>query len=160
MNNLEINQTLLDHAWKYFEIHSNQRIQLFNFYLVIMAASGSALAYILQNKNQSILGIFLGLFLVFVSFIFWKLDQRTSFLVKQAEKILSNLEKEFNAKYYIFSNESSDFSRVNDKSNIFSKKYSYRVLFNATFIFTALLGVVFTIVSVFQFFDVYLCTFK
>lgn len=160
MNNLEINQTLLDHAWKYFEIHSNQRIQLFNFYLVIMAASGSALAYILQNKNQSILGIFLGLFLVFVSFVFWKLDQRTSFLVKQAEKILSNLEMEFDAKYYIFSNENSDFSLVNDKSNIFSRKYSYRVLFNATFIFSALLGIVFTIVSVVQFFDIYLCIFK
>ncbi|WP_218699244.1 hypothetical protein [Acinetobacter harbinensis] len=160
MNRLEINQTLLDHSWKYFEIHSDQRIKLFNFYLVIMAASGSALAYIIQHKNHSALGVFLGLFLVFVSFIFWKLDQRTSFLVKQAENILKNLEKEYSTKYFLFSNEDVNFSSQNTNANIFTKKYSYRILFNATFLFTGLLGVIFTILSIVQFFDVYLCSFK
>ncbi|MDQ9948389.1 hypothetical protein RFW85_03420 [Acinetobacter sp. 12966] len=155
MNRLEINKTLLDHAWKYFEIHSDQRIKLFNFYLVIIAASGSALAYILQNKSQNLLGIFLGLFLVFVSFIFWKLDQRTAFLVKQAEKILSNLEKEYDPKYYIFSNEALDFTKENTKLNFFSKKYSYRNLFNAAFLFVSILGGFFSIISIMSFFEIY-----
>ncbi|MBJ8442700.1 RipA family octameric membrane protein [Acinetobacter bereziniae] len=160
MNRLEINQTLLDHAWKYFEIHSEQRIKLFNFYLVIMAASGSALAYVIQNKNQSILGIFLGLFIVFASFIFWKLDQRTSFLVKQSERILRNLEKEYDAKYYLFSNECREFSTENNESNSFTRKYSYRELFNTTFIFTAFIGLIFIILSTLNFFEIYYCTFK
>lgn len=160
MNRLEINQTLLDHAWKYFEIHADQRIKLFNFYLVIIAASGSALTYILQNKNQSLLGVFLGLFLIFVSYIFWKLDQRTSFLIKQAEKILKNLEKEYDSKYYLFSNEDLEFSQNNTGLNIFVKKFSYRILFNTTFLVTSILGLIFTTVNLFEFFNFYLCTIK
>lgn len=160
MNRLEINQTLLDHAWKYFEIHSDQRIKLFNFYLVVIAASGSALAYILQNKNQSLLGIFLGLFLIFVSYIFWKLDQRTAFLIKQAERVLKNLEKEYDAKYYLFSNEDLEFKQSNTDLNSFTKKYSYRFLFNTTFLFTSSLGIIFTIVSLLEFFNIYFCSVK
>lgn len=33
----------VEHAWKYFELHSNQRITLFNYFLFIMAGLGAAI---------------------------------------------------------------------------------------------------------------------
>ena len=40
-------------------------------------------------------GIVLGLGLIFVSFIFWKLDERVKFLIKNVEASLTELERHF-----------------------------------------------------------------
>ena len=87
-----------EHAWKYFELHANQRIAVFNFFLVASGAIAAGLAATLQGSQRfSSLGIALGLLLVLVSFVFWKLDQRVSFLIKHAESALSETEQAFPA---------------------------------------------------------------
>lgn len=79
----------LDHAWAYFTLHANQRITVFNYFVVFAGILCTGLAATIQASDRfSFIGIALGVILVMLSFLFWKLDQRTSFLIKHAEDIL------------------------------------------------------------------------
>lgn len=89
----ELDQAALDHAWRYFELHSKQRMAVFNFFVV---ASGAALAGVgvaLEHSGRfAFLGVLLGLLVALTSFVFWKLDARGSHLIKHAEDALVRLE--------------------------------------------------------------------
>jgi hypothetical protein len=94
MSIAEESQAGLEHAWRYFELHASQRMSVFNYFLVLSGVVAAGLAATLQGSQQlSILGAVLGLLLVLVSFVFWKLDQRVSFLMKHAESALTEVEK-------------------------------------------------------------------
>lgn len=85
-----------EHAWKYFELHSNQRITVFNFFLGIVGLVTAGIGLSLQQGGGFIyIGTMLGLFLSVISFIFWKLDQRASSLIKASETTLIEIEKGF-----------------------------------------------------------------
>ncbi|MDN3503831.1 hypothetical protein QL982_13905, partial [Psychrobacter sp. 5A.1] len=93
MTNGISSEQAFEHAWKYFELHSSQRTILFNYFLFIIAGLGAGIGATLQASNDLLyIGTFLSIFVVLVSIVFWKLDQRTSFLVKQSESILKKLE--------------------------------------------------------------------
>jgi hypothetical protein len=49
-------------------------------------------AFVQKNGILAPLGSGLGLLLMLVSFVFWKLDQHTSFLIKHAETAIIDLE--------------------------------------------------------------------
>jgi hypothetical protein len=84
---------MLEHAWRYFELHALQRISLFNFFVVISVSVSAGLAACIQKGGLfHLVGAALGAVLVLVSFVFWKLDQRTAFLVKHAERAIADLE--------------------------------------------------------------------
>jgi hypothetical protein len=84
---------LLEHAWRYFALHANQRISLFNFFVVISGSISAGLAASLQKGGSfHLLSFGLGMLLAFISFLFWKLDQRTAFLVKHAERAITTIE--------------------------------------------------------------------
>lgn len=81
-------------AWDYFTIHSNQRMTVFNFYIVL--SSLTVTSYFASFKNDSNLasaGWILALLLCFFAFIFWKLDQRNKALIKKAERALKYFER-------------------------------------------------------------------
>jgi hypothetical protein len=87
---------ILEHAWKYFTIHASQRLLLFNIFMVSSAATVAGLAACLQQSPLfSALGVGLGGILVLNAFVFWKLDQRSAFLVKHAEDALVEIERGF-----------------------------------------------------------------
>jgi len=89
-----VSEAALEHARRYFELHANQRMSLFNFFLLLAGVFAAGLAALVQGSERlAILGVVLGLMLALVSFVFWKLDQRVSFLIKHAEAALSELEK-------------------------------------------------------------------
>ena len=82
-----------DYAWKYFELHANQRMSTFNFFIVIAALMTTALAKTFERDFQySYVGIILGIGLSLSAYIFWKLDQRVRFLIKHAEGVLKEIE--------------------------------------------------------------------
>ena len=92
MTNKINSEQAVEHAWKYFELHSNQRITMFNYFLFIIAGLGTAIGVSFQSASTfAYIGIFLSIFLSITSFVFWKLDQRTSFLIKQSEDVFINL---------------------------------------------------------------------
>ena len=84
------------YSWNYFSAHAAQRMSLFNFFVVFSSLVTTALLGSFQEKLRIYpLGLGFGLLLTLISFVFWKLDQRVSFLIKHAEEALKHQEAEF-----------------------------------------------------------------
>lgn len=82
-----------DHAWRYFEVHAGQRMMMFNFFIVLSSLITAGIGSTLQGPPRfAILGALLGLMLILLSFVFWKLDQRAAFLVKHSEAASNEIE--------------------------------------------------------------------
>ena len=122
MTNRIASEQAVEHAWKYFELHSNQRITMFNYYLFIMAGLATAIGVTLQtSKNFAYIGVLLCIIAVIVSIIFWKLDQRTSFLIKQSEDVFKRLERNSAIDIGIYCKEEANLDKINIKKNFFTK---------------------------------------
>ncbi|HFQ7086731.1 TPA: hypothetical protein ACHSON_002240 [Raoultella planticola ATCC 33531] len=136
----------LEHAWKYFEIHSQQRVSIFNFFLGAtgLVATGIGIC-IQQGGNFHYLSFALSVFLIFSSFIFWKLDQRTSMLIKSAEAALESLESVMDtpcSKLFKI-----DSANTDDLNKLFSP-WTYGLCFRLTYIMAGALSVLSMIFSV------------
>jgi hypothetical protein len=80
-------------AWDYFNTHAAQRMAVFNFYIAL--SSLTAAGYVASFKTDSNLASerwIIALLLRFFAFVFWKLDQRVKFLIKNAENALRHFE--------------------------------------------------------------------
>lgn len=90
---MKANGEALEHAWRYFQLHANQRITVFNYFIVLSGILATGLASAIQaSPRLAAVGVVLGLLLSLLSFVFWKLDQRTSFLIKHAEQLIKAVE--------------------------------------------------------------------
>lgn len=141
------NNSLQEHMWKYFEIHAQQRISIFNFYLAITGLIATGMGICLQQGGKITYMIpLLGLFLILSSFIFWKLDQRTSFLVKQAESAMIEFEKNLPLEQYkLFTKDKND----NSLSKGINSIWSYGKSFRYTFLLIGLSGYIMCFMSIF-----------
>ncbi|MER9299983.1 hypothetical protein NKI38_26315 [Mesorhizobium sp. M0621] len=84
-----------DRAWRYFELHAGQRMMMFNFFVVLSGLITAGVGTTMQGPPRlAILGILLGLLLMLLSFVFWKLDQRAAFLVKHSEAASVEIERQ------------------------------------------------------------------
>ena len=85
---------MLEHVWRYFALHASQRISLFNFFLLVAGSMSAGLAACIQRSGVfDLFGAGLGFLISTVAFVFWKLDQRTRFLVKLAEDSIMEIER-------------------------------------------------------------------
>lgn len=83
-----------EHAWRHFQVHAAQRMSVFNFFVGSAGLLLSGLAYVLQGRDRPwTLGVAAGLLLALLSFLFWKLDQRTAELAKASEAVLAEIER-------------------------------------------------------------------
>jgi len=81
-------------AWDYFQLHASQRMTIFNFYLI--SSSLIVTCYFASFKvdaNLQEARPILSVLLCMIAFVFWKLDQRTKFFIKNAESTLKYFEK-------------------------------------------------------------------
>jgi hypothetical protein len=85
-------ESFRDYAWKYFELHADQRLKTFHFFIVLATAVTGAFGLLLRNGTQHKWMIVLGVLLILLAFVFWKLDRRTRQLVKNAEAALKYLD--------------------------------------------------------------------
>lgn len=133
-----------EHAWKYFELHANQRIAVFNFFLVLSGALSAGIAATLQGSQRfALLGVGLGVLLAMVAFVFWKLDQRVSFLVKHAESALAQIEGAFPApSLQLFHQEPAKTTAAKDASGLWGRLWTYGQVFRLLFWAMALFGIV------------------
>lgn len=89
-------ESLRKYAWDYFSVHANQRMSVFNFFVALaVLMTGALFGTFHRDFDLPALGVVLGIGLAFVSFIFWKLDQRAKYLVKNAEAALADVERHF-----------------------------------------------------------------
>ena len=91
--NLKDNGRALDHAWGYFELHANQRVTIFNYFVVFSGLLVTGMVAAGQTSPRfAFVGVVLGFLLCGLSYIFYRLDQRVSFLIKNSEDVIKNLE--------------------------------------------------------------------
>lgn len=129
------------HAWQYFALHAGQRISMFNFFLVLTGLLGAGLAACIQGDGiVRAAGPALGLFLTVVAFVFYKLDQRTSFFVKHAEAALSKLEAEFSVPEARLFTQEVDATAARSLSPQFRRMWTYSKSFKFVFVVTASVG--------------------
>lgn len=133
-------QRAMDHAWRYFELHAQQRMTVFNFYLAISGLIAAGVGVCLQQGTKfSVLASMLGLFLALITFIFWKLDQRVSEMIKTAESALIQVESATGT------NEMKIFSRDPQAlpAGTGSKIWTYGRCFRVSFLTTGIIGLAF-----------------
>lgn len=130
-----------EHAWNYFELHSNQRMTLFNFFSAFSGVVIAAIAATFQAEAKfALIGIALGLLLVLVSFISWKLDQRMSMLVKHAERLLIQQETADLTKAKLFASEAEMYDDAVSSSNIWSRPWTIGGSFRLLFLMIGIVG--------------------
>ena len=151
-------ESLLRYSWDYFRVHADQRMSIFNFFVALAVfMTGVLVGTFHKNFGMPALGIVLGLGLGFVSFVFWKLDQRVKFLLKNVEASLAELEKHFptagsaNEPHVtqLFSWESAVTRGLRSSRKRWSPaaQLSYAQSFNLLFLFFGLVGAVGFILS-------------
>lgn len=86
----------LDYAWKWFELHSSQRMQLVNYFLVAVAFLTAAYATGLQADRPAVSAVVAVLGAV-VSWAFQQIEQRTRELIKLSEATLQEIENAMQA---------------------------------------------------------------
>jgi len=89
-------QTHRDYVWEYFKVHAQQRMSLFNFFVVFSSLATTCLVATFQEKTRApTVGMAIGVLLIIISFTFWKLDERVRFLIKHAENALKWIESTY-----------------------------------------------------------------
>ena len=133
-----------DHAWRYFEIHSNHRMSMFNFFTVLSGLTVAGIGATLQGTPKfSAIGVLLGIALALLSYVFWKLDQRSSFLVKHAECAQSRIEPDmFPEHARLFATEDKTMARANVGKSYFGQIWTFGRSLRWTFLAMGLVGIV------------------
>lgn len=138
------NKIISDNAWRYFELHSQQRMTVFNFYIAIIGLLGAGCGVCIQVGGGVVYLISLiGIFIMFITFIFYKLDQRVSFLIKNAEFTLAKIEKKYRDEDCSIFNQAESVHAMN--KNILSM-WTYGKCFRVSFYIIANIGFIITII--------------
>jgi hypothetical protein len=126
------NEFAYEHVWRYFQLHAQQRMTVFNFYLAITGLVATGIGLCLQQGGKfSYISSVLSLFLLFISFIFWKLDQRVSLLLKKSELALSELESNIQiSSAHLFSIDASDHTLSKSFSSVWTYGKCLRISFS------------------------------
>lgn len=134
---------MYEHAWRYFDLHAKQRITVFNFFLALSGLVAAGLAACAQGSGIFLMvGVSLGTLLAIVSFIFWKLDQRVSFLIKRAEVAIAKFELEFVPNdYCLFEKEPAETETEKSRANKWERQWTYGECFRFVFTLMAFSGV-------------------
>ena len=141
-------QDNFEYALRYFEVHANQRMSTFNFFIILDVLLITALVASFDNDFlYPNVAYAISIFIVFISFIFWKLDQRVRYLITHAEKALSKLEGAKISKNQDFPNLILEKNQQTLRSNkkvglcIMKTQMSYSQCFQAIYILFAIFGV-------------------
>lgn len=136
-------QRTMDHAWRYFELHAQQRMTVFNYFLAISGLVSAGVGVCLQQGTKfSFLASLLGVFLIMVSFIFWKLDQRVSKMIKLAESALCQIETATGTDDILIFTKDQQNSPVNG----FFSVWTYGKCFRISFLTVGIVGLAFAII--------------
>jgi hypothetical protein len=156
----EISERLQDQAWKYFSLHADQRLKTFNFYLILATIIVGGLLTVMKDLKTAYIGAILAFTLTLLSFVFWKLDQRTRQMIWYAEEALKWCETEMQLPQEnfcphvasIFRREEhlTKHARRPQRLNIFVRHFSYSECFSLIFFVFGLGGFVLGLWLLFQ----------
>jgi len=103
---------LKQYLWGYFELHANQRISLFKFYLTITSLFYTGMGLLIWHlKKDGDLPVKVGVILCILFFIstiiFWLIDNRIRNLINYSEAALRKMEEDYilSSQFQIFREE-------------------------------------------------------
>lgn len=138
----------LDHAWRYFALHAQQRISVFNFFVVLSGILATGIGAGLQaGKSMALVAAILGAVLALFSYVFYRLDGRGSELVKLAEDALIASEDRCMPLYARIVAE-EDKRRISDASE--PKTWTFGRSFRLMFWVMGISGLVATVCSLYR----------
>ena len=122
----------VDRAQNWYNVQAEQRMRLMYFYIVLLAGNLALLGAASNGNNRSMM-LLVGIGLIFLSAVFKLFDRRTAVMIKIAEAALRKLEEKIADETQISE------MRLIDNHEM-SNSISYRLLFNALYIFGTILG--------------------
>ena len=139
--------TFREYAWDYFQLHAEQRLKAFQFFITLATAIVGGFLLLFRYGQAHKWAAVLGVLLIFLSFVFWKLDLRTRGLVKNAEAALKYLDSAHDLPdidgdpnpLRLFTRDDHETSKVS-KLSLLSGHFSYSRCFEWVFAMFALLG--------------------
>jgi len=133
-----------ERAWRYFEIHANHRLTIFNYFLILAGLLAAGIGASVQSTGHlRLVGIALGFILVLVSFVFWKLDQRASFFIKRAETALAQMESELSQEaFQLFLSEPTATCQAKKDAPAWNPHWTYGQSLRCVFVGMGLFGIV------------------
>ena len=91
---------LLDYYWKYFELHSSQRMQLINFFITIEIVLIGGLFYLFSLATRMKWAeITTCIAVILIDITFMGLDKRTKELIHYSEECMKSIEEKFPSEY-------------------------------------------------------------
>lgn len=147
-------QDLRKYAWDYFAIHAGQRMSAFQFFITLATAVVAGYLLLVRNTGGEKWMAIFGALLAFLSFVFFKLDQRTRDLVKNGERALKYLDADLHIESEARPNPlelfDCDDRAVDGKKNIipFTGHFSYSRCFKYVFFGFGLLGLLGVVCSI------------
>lgn len=139
----------LEHAWNYFQIHANQRISLFRFYIVFFSIYVTGAGFLLvrfpyNRIFDELSAITISIAFIIITIMFQLLDLRNRQLIHYAERALRDIEKNFDNKIYrVFSKEFKDKIHGNSRTG-------HTTCFSIIFICSYLVAVIFIIFAIYS----------
>lgn len=133
--------------WNYFSLHADQRLKMFNFYLIFSAILIGAFINILDEAKSSVLTCVLPYLLAIISFVFWKVELRIKYMIKNSEEAMKQIDDQ------LIKNESEnpsvlntfrydDFISQSRKKGVLKGHLSYSKGFNIIFLLFGFFGLV------------------
>ncbi len=155
----ELNYILRESAWKHFAVHADHRLKMFQFYITISTALLGGVILLYRTGESAEALVILCFLMSFFSFVFWKLEKRTSILVKNAEDAIKYLDSSVDLPdidgqpnpLKLFTRD--DFRTQNRKKHFGISHFSYHKCFAWVFIVTGGLGFFGMIFGLMQFFS-------
>ncbi|WP_286862867.1 MULTISPECIES: hypothetical protein [Sphingobacterium] len=154
MNNIT-DKEWLDLGFKYFVQHSQQRVQHFNYFILFSSLLTTATVTSMQPSfGLSSFGALFGLIQMIISFIFIKIDDRNSFLIKHSESIIKKIENKYldSDDFRIFSLEEKEtiFLR-SQKNGLLKTHFSHKNLYRITYVIFGIIGAICLMLSFYRF---------
>lgn len=141
---------VMELTWQYFAHHGNQRLTHINFFTVLSSAL-IILQFTIINSQEgtSYIPAAIGVIQCIIAFVFYKIDDRTMFLVKHAEEAMKEIERHYNfyndRKYSnslkIFTNEVITTKSSKQHKCFLTKQISHRISYRILLLSFSAIGI-------------------
>lgn len=83
----ELREAALKHAWDWFALHAQQRMQTVNFFIALEGGLVAGAGYAFKEDAPGLL-LVLGLLITLMAVLFMLVEERVKFLIKLSENVL------------------------------------------------------------------------
>jgi hypothetical protein len=139
LSELDRAQIAIGFAFKWFEIHADQRLKLMNFYITIIGFCLAGYVTALQVQNNAAATAVSGT-LLFFTLCFAQLDRRTRQLTRLGEATLETLHRDLSVSGLDI------VAKAQSTHGIWSYTQTFRLIFSVSFL-TSLVGTIYPWIS-------------